>query len=67
MPIEMSDSAPEFKFALGAEVVIAVSGEHGTVEGRAQYLNSEDNYFITYMDAQGRAQRDWWPESTLIT
>ena len=67
MEIDMLDAAPKFKFAIGAEVVIAVSGERGTVEGRAQYRNGEDNYYITYMDAQGRAQREWWPESTLRT
>jgi hypothetical protein len=55
----------KFKFELGADVAIAASGERGTVRGRAQYVQSEDSYYVLYRNAVGIAVEAWWPESTL--
>lgn len=55
----------KFKHELGAQVTIAASGEAGTVRGRAQYVASEDSYFVHYKNGQGIAVETWWPESTL--
>jgi hypothetical protein len=57
--------ANEFKFDLGGSATIAVSGESGTVIGRAQYLENENNYFLLYRSADGRAAKQWWKESEL--
>lgn len=53
----------EFKFL--AEVVITVSGERGTVIGRAEYVSMDDQYLVRYCSADGRAVEAWWPESAL--
>jgi hypothetical protein len=55
----------EFKFKLNAQVSITVSGETGTVLGRAEYTSAEDNYYVRYKGADGQAKQDWWPESAL--
>lgn len=55
----------KFKFELTSQVQIAASGETGTIRGRAEYTNSEDNYLVLYKAADGRATEAWWPESTL--
>jgi hypothetical protein len=54
-----------FKFALNDQVEIAVSGETGTVLGRAEYTISENNYYIRYRSTDGRAIENWWCESAL--
>jgi hypothetical protein len=54
-----------FEFELKAQVVITASGETGTVQGRAQYTNSENTYYVRYKAADGRATEAWWPESAL--
>lgn len=54
-----------FKFDLKQVVKITESGEQGTVIGRAEYVTSEDNYYIRYKAADGRATEAWWPESAL--
>lgn len=55
----------KFKFELGQQVVIPTSGETGKVQGRAQYTNSEDTYYVNYKSADGRAVTAWWPETDL--
>ena len=55
----------KFKHALGASVWIAVSGETGEVIGRAEYATAENNYYVRYKSADGRAVEAWWPESAL--
>ena len=54
-----------FKFELGQQVEIKVSGESGEVIGRAEYADSENSYFLRYKDAQGMAREAWWPEGAL--
>lgn len=55
-----------FKFNLSQPVVIAVSDEVGEVVGRAEYTTAENNYFVRYRSADGRAVEQWWPESALL-
>jgi len=54
-----------FKFDLSSEVKIQVSGEVGTVIGRAEYSGCENNYQVRYKCADGRAVESWWAESAL--
>jgi len=56
----------QFLYALGQGVRIAVSGEQGEVVGRAEYTTAENNYFVRYRSADGRAVEQWWPESALL-
>jgi hypothetical protein len=56
-----------FKFSLGENVVVEVSGEIGEVIGRAEYTNSTNNYFVRYRSADGRAVEAWWQEDALRT
>lgn len=46
-------------------MTITVSGEAGTVIGRADYIDSENNYYVLYKGADGRAMKEWWRESEL--
>jgi hypothetical protein len=55
----------DFKFDLSASATITVSGEAGTVIGRAQYIDNENNYLVLYKAADGRAVKKWWTESDL--
>lgn len=54
-----------FKFELGAEVTISVSGEHGIVVGRAEYPDSPNIYLVLYKSSEGRAVEGWWKENVL--
>ena len=55
-----------FKFDLQQRVAIQVSDEVGEVVGRAEYTTAENNYFVRYRSADGRAVEQWWPESALM-
>lgn len=55
----------KFKFDIGQQVMIAISGESGEVIGRAEYADSENSYFLRYKDAQGMAREEWWREGAL--
>ncbi len=54
-----------FKFELGCNVVIAVSGESGAVIGRAEYDTGNLQYLVRYKCADGRAVEQWWDEVAL--
>ncbi|WP_140920185.1 hypothetical protein [Limnobaculum xujianqingii] len=54
-----------FKYPLGAVVAISVSCEVGHVKGRAEYGNSESQYYVHYLAADGRAVNDWFEESEI--
>lgn len=54
-----------FKFNLGQQARIAVSGETGEVTGRAEYTTIENTYYLRYKSADGRAVQTWWDESAL--
>lgn len=55
----------EWKFDLGAEVKIRCSGEQGMVIGRAEYVDSADQYLVRYKAADGRAVTNWWSDGAL--
>lgn len=57
----------QFRFDLGAQVQIKVSGETGEVVGRAQYTTAENAYFVRYRAADGQAREQWWAESALAS
>lgn len=58
---------PAFKFELDQQVTIALSGETGTIIGRAEYSEAPiPSYYLRYVSKDGRAVEDWWRESTLI-
>ena len=54
-----------FKFDLKQVVKIEESGEVGTVIGRCDYVAADNNYFLRYKAADGRAVEAWWTESAL--
>ena len=47
------------EITLGDAVVIAVSGESGTVIGKASYLEGGDQYQVHYADSIGCAKTEW--------
>ena len=53
------------KFNIGQQVQINVSEEKGVVIGRAEYAESEPNYWIRYKTIDGRATEQWWAEKAL--
>ncbi len=55
-----------FKFDLKEDVIISCSGESGEIIGRAEYVSWDDQYFIRYKAADGRAEEEWWSESALF-
>jgi len=54
-----------FKFELNEPVKIDVSGEAGTVIGRAEYVASSPLYFVLIKSADGRAVTAWWEANFL--
>lgn len=59
-----------FKFGLGEIVTIGNDGsdkaQRGTIEGRAEYIGAENNYFVRYRDAHGNFTEGWFVEHTLV-
>lgn len=55
----------KFKYALGAQLVISVSGEKGEVVARLDSAHSDDEYRLWYKAADGRAVHEWMTESAL--
>ena len=72
MPTE-EVSTGKFTFELGQDVSIKSSGETGTVIGRAEYLHTENSYFIRYCAAEaahtrsGGARALWPPDRRSLT
>lgn len=54
-----------FDFKLGDDVEIVVSGERGTVIGRAHYTNSNPTYLVRYKAGDGRMVECWINEDAL--
>lgn len=54
-----------FEFELNGKVAIVVSGETGTVIGRAQYIHDENGFLVLYKSADGIAVKKWWSASEL--
>ncbi|HEN3542580.1 TPA: hypothetical protein U5E01_003790 [Yersinia enterocolitica] len=55
----------KFKFELNQLVEPRISDEWGEVRGRAEFVASENQYFIFYKAADGRALSAWFNESEL--
>lgn len=56
-----------FKYALGADVKLRLSGERGVIKGRADFsTGAENSYFVVYKDATGRQVQSWCDESDLL-
>ena len=55
-----------FKFELNQIAKIKVSGEEGTIIGRADYTDHAPQYQVQYKAADGRATETWWSESALV-
>ena len=56
----------DFEFELNEPVRIIVSGEVGTIVGRAEYLAMDNQYLVRYKAADGRATEAWWPADALV-
>ncbi|WGL96284.1 hypothetical protein [Arsenophonus nasoniae] len=54
-----------FKFELNQEVKILVSDEEGNIKGRADYVNSDNQYLLCYKAADGRAVDKWLYEDEI--
>ncbi|CNI11651.1 hypothetical protein [Yersinia pekkanenii] len=55
----------KFKFELKQLANIAISNEWGEVKSRAESSVTENQYYIHYKAADGRALSDWFYESDL--
>ena len=47
------------EFELGQGVALAISGERGTVIGKASYLEGGTQYQVHYQDVNGAAKTEW--------
>lgn len=54
-----------FDFKLGDNVTLALSGETGTVVGRASYINANPSYLVRYVAGDGRQVENWLSEEAL--
>lgn len=61
-----SSASGVFMFELNQMVELRVSDEFGEVRGRAEYVNSENQYLVHYRAADGRAVSSWFDESLLL-
>ena len=56
----------EFKYKVDDVVKLIETDEYGTVIGRAEYLHSENSYYIRYKNATGNQVIAWWVESSIV-
>ncbi|NTZ48384.1 hypothetical protein ACB496_12795 [Lelliottia nimipressuralis] len=54
-----------FKHELGQAVQVTISGEKGSVKGRAEYASTSNQYLIHYLTADGRGVDGWFDEGEL--
>ena len=54
-----------YKFKLGQQASIAVSGETGQIIARAEYTTGTNSYLLRYKSADGRAVEAWWNEDAV--
>ena len=59
------DGCCRWQFQLNDPVEIVVSGEQGTVQGRAEFVNHDPEYLIRYADGTGSAREVWWAVGAL--
>ncbi len=55
-----------FNFKLGDGVKLSLSGETGSVIGRAHYTNVDPQYYVRYVGADGRQIETWQSEDALV-
>lgn len=55
-----------FNRELGSRVDIRMSGEMGEIRGRAEYMDSNPQYFVTYTAGDGCQRTAWFYESDLV-
>lgn len=55
-----------FSFDLHSRVRLVESDETGTVIGRAEYVESANQYLVRYRAGDGRQVESWWAESALL-
>ena len=55
----------KMKFELGDHVRIHSGAENGGIIGRAEYVNTCNNYLVRYVAGDGRAIESWWAEDAL--
>lgn len=55
----------EFEFELGDKVTLTLSTESGIVIGRAEYLESDNQYYVRYLAGDGRQTESWWAEKAI--
>jgi hypothetical protein len=53
------------RFNIHQQVAITCSGEVGTIIGRSEHANAENQYLVRYKAADGRAVESWWAQSAL--
>lgn len=54
-----------FNFKLEQSVIIKTSGEDAVVIARMHSIDTQPQYQLRYMAADGRAVESWWAESAL--
>ena len=54
-----------FLYNLGTPVKLTQSGESGTIIGRAEFTNSDEQYFVRYVDGNGCLIQKWWPHDAI--
>lgn len=59
------DTPKEFKFNLQDKVRLILSEEVGTIEGRGEFTNSDNQYLVRYKAADGRLVEAWWTEAAI--
>lgn len=55
----------KYKFDLEENVQLVMSGEKGFVIGRAEYLETVNNYLVRYVTADGSQIESWFCEGAL--
>ena len=56
-----------YNFEMGQTVKLSLTGESGTIIGRAEFKYSENSYYLRYVAADGRQVQQWHDESALET
>ncbi|MCF0252663.1 MAG: hypothetical protein HUK27_21145 [Shigella flexneri] len=64
-PVAIGVAAVPFKFELSQLVEVRISDEWGEVKARSQHADGENQYWIHYKAADGRATTQWFGESML--
>lgn len=55
----------EWKFNVGDNVALSMSGEKGVIMGRAEYSHAPQSYFVRYVAADGRQCEAWFDGDAL--